>query len=70
MTVAGLSFKALGSEVYTFFLIYIFKNLEYFTYSERYREYGNGNPLLALRIPWTEEPCGLQSMGLLRVKHD
>ena len=26
---------------------------------------GNGNPLciLAWRIPWTEEPCGLQSMG-------
>ena len=27
---------------------------------------GNGNPssILALRIPWTEEPGGLQSMGL------
>ena len=24
---------------------------------------GNGNPLLALEIPWTEEPGGLQSMG-------
>ena len=30
---------------------------------------GNGNPLyiLAWRITWTEEPCGLQSMGLQRV---
>ena len=25
---------------------------------------------LALRIPWTEGPGGLQSMGLQRVKHD
>ena len=28
---------------------------------------GNGNSILAWRIPWTEEPGGLQSMGLLRV---
>ena len=26
--------------------------------------------ILAWRIPWTEEPCGLQSMGSLRVGHD
>ena len=25
---------------------------------------------LALKIPWTEEPGGLQSMGSLRVRHD
>ena len=25
---------------------------------------------LAWKIPWTEEPPGLQSMGLLRVRHD
>ena len=25
---------------------------------------------LACKIPWTEEPGGLQSMGLLRVRHD
>ena len=33
---------------------------------------GNGNPLsiLAWRIPWTEEPGGLQSTGLQRVRHD
>ena len=33
---------------------------------------GNGNPLsiLAWRIPWTEEPGGLQSMGLQRVGPD
>ena len=26
--------------------------------------------ILAWRIPWTEEPGGLQSTGLQRVKHD
>ena len=39
---------------------------------ERSSREGNGNPLwfLAWRIPWTEEPGGLQSMGSLRVRHD
>ena len=31
---------------------------------------GNGNALLAWKIPWTEEPGWLQSMGLQRVGHD
>ena len=34
---------------------------------------GNGNPLpvfLAWKITWTEEPDGLQSLGLQRVRHD
>ena len=33
---------------------------------------GNGNPLRysCLRIPWTEQPGGLQSMGVTRVRHD
>ena len=33
---------------------------------------GNGTPLQysCLKIPWMEEPGGLQSMGLLRVRHD
>ena len=26
--------------------------------------------ILAWKIPWTEEPGGLQSMGLQRVEHD
>ena len=32
---------------------------------------GQGNPLhiLAWRIPWTEEPGGLQSIGAQRVGH-
>ena len=33
---------------------------------------GNGNPLQysCLEIPWTEEPCRLQSMGSQRVRHN
>ena len=33
---------------------------------------GNGTPLQysCLRIPWTEKPRGLQSVGLPRVRHD
>ena len=26
--------------------------------------------ILAWRVPWTEDPGGLQSMGLQRVKHN
>ena len=26
--------------------------------------------ILAWEIPWTEEPHGLQSMGLQRIRHD
>ena len=26
--------------------------------------------IIARRIPWAEEPSGLQSMGLQRVRHD
>jgi len=33
---------------------------------------GNGNPLqyFAWKIPWTEEPGRLQSIGLKRVRHN
>ena len=33
---------------------------------------GNGNPFQysCLEIPWTEEPSGVQSMGLQRIGHD
>ena len=38
---------------------------------ERPSEEGNGNHsnILAWAIPWTEEPGGLQSIGLQRVRH-
>ena len=38
--------------------------------SVRFPGVGNGNPLLALKILWTEGPGGLESMGLQRVGHN
>ena len=34
------------------------------------KEMSTHSSILAWRIPWTEEPGGLQSMGLQRVRHD
>ena len=34
------------------------------------KEMATHSSILARRIPWTEEPGGLQSMGSLRVGHD
>ena len=31
---------------------------------------GNGSSILAGKIPWTQEPGGLHSIGLQRVGHD
>ena len=33
-------------------------------------EMATHSSILAWRIPWTEEPDGLQYMGLQRVRHD
>ena len=42
--------------------------LLYVTYVEK--EMATHSIILAWRIPWTEEPGGLQSLGLQRVGHD
>ena len=34
------------------------------------KELATHSSILAWRIPWAEEPGGLQSMGLQRVRHD
>ena len=34
------------------------------------KEMATYSSILAWKIPWTEEPGGLQSMGLQRVRHD
>ena len=34
------------------------------------KEMATHSSILAWRIPWTEEPSGLQSLGLQRVRHD
>ena len=36
----------------------------------REEEMATHSSILAWRIPWTEEPGGLQSMGSQRVSHD
>ena len=33
-------------------------------------EMATHSSILSWRIPWTEEPCGLQSMGSQRLRHD
>ena len=34
------------------------------------KEMGTHSSVFAWRIPWTEEPCRLQSMGSQRIGHD
>ena len=34
------------------------------------KEMATHSSILAWRIPWTEEPGGLQSMGLQKIGHD
>ena len=34
------------------------------------KEMATHSSILALKIPWTEEPGGLQSMGSQRVRHN
>ena len=34
------------------------------------KEMAAHSSILAWRIPWVEEPCGLQSTGSQRVRHD
>ena len=49
-----------------------FLSVIYFIYSSSYIGEGKAphSSTLAWRIPWTEEPGRLQSMGSLRVRHD
>ena len=68
---------------HSFFLMYTFivinfplrtsfaPSVKLWWYSFSFRE-GNGTPLQysCWKIPWMEEPGGLQSMGSLRVRHD
>ena len=48
------------------------KRCGFYPWVEKLPGVGNGNPLQysCWRIPWTEEPGGLQSMGSQRVGHD
>ena len=41
-----------------------------FHFHELEKEMASHSSVLAWRIPWTEEPGGLESMGSQRVRHD
>ena len=54
-------------------LLYVSEFIHFFSkqfpsYMEK--EMATHSSTLAWRIPWTEEPGGLRSMGLQRVRHD
>ena len=54
-------------------ILYLFLFLFFFFYFNLCILFGEGNgnsSTLAWKIPWTEEPGRLQSMGSLRVGHD
>ena len=55
-----------GKENITYLTLCLYCSLEYFT-EKAMAPYSS---TLAWKIPWTEEPGGPQSMGLLRVGHD
>ena len=50
-------------------IIYVMHNMYIYTYILE-KEMVTHSSILAWRIPWTEEPGGLQSMGSQRVRHD
>ena len=50
-----------------------FMSLNLLNQSEKEKDdksYATHSSTLAWKVPWTEEPGGLQSMGLQRVEHD
>ena len=40
------------------------------SYSGSGKSPGEGNGILAWKIPWTEEPGGLEAMGSQRLRHN
>ena len=42
----------------------------YVLFTMLYKEIATHSSVLAWKTPWTEEPGGLQSMGLQRAGHD
>ena len=45
-------------------------HIQFLGQENREEEVVTHSSILAWRIPWTEEPGGLQSMGSQRVRHD
>ena len=51
-------------------IIHIFLFLTFFSHVGLEKETTTHSSILAWRIPWTEGPGGLQSMGWQRIGHD
>ena len=51
-------------------VIIMFMTILYYLASVPKKAMAIHSSTLAWKLPWTEEPGGLQSMGLLRVGHD
>ena len=60
-----LQYRPLLTENFLFTLVSHFK-----IWAGMEKEMANHSSILAWRIPWTEEPGGLQSMGSKRVRYD
>ena len=80
MSISTILFTSTSISVGSSQVVLGVKNLVQETQETRVRSLGLEDPLeegmathcniLAWRIPWTEEPGGLQSMGLQRVRHN
>ena len=56
--------------IYTVILLYIYSVIYAVIYIQLEKAMAPHSSTLAWKIPWTEEPGRLQSMGLQRVGHD
>ena len=80
MSISTILFTSTSISVGSSQVVLGVKNLVQETQETRVRSLGLEDPLeegmathssiLAWRIPWSEEPGGLQSMGLQRVRHN
>ena len=67
----GLStYKNMPSGIKTIFQYFLLFNLDCLFFLSLEKGMATHSSVLALRIPWTEEPGGLWSMGSHRVGHD
>ena len=63
-----ISFGETNKMLLTFFFIVMSQNNRIIVHSEK--ETATHSSIHAWKIPWTEEPGGLQSMGSQRVGHN
>ena len=69
---AGLDEAQAGMKIHLCSGLYIYRNVLFLSviYVKAEKAMAPLSSTLAWKIPWTEEPGGLQSMGSLRVGHD